>query len=134
MIGGVFGDITGIAPGYSLSLSYEQFEFFTQGEYFFDAGIRSGNFFYSWSELSYAPVTWFVSASSWIGPKRSGVNSTFVADRWSDSNIKKSILQRIGLVPVRRALETQMKVLTKPQLLCSLMLASRGLSFMKTIL
>ena len=59
MLGGVFGDITGIAPGYSLSLSYEQIEFFTQGEYFFDAGNRSGNFFYTWSELSYAPVTWF---------------------------------------------------------------------------
>src|SRR4029077_6176307 len=57
MLGGVFGDITGIAPGYSLSLSYEQIEFFTQGEYFFDAGTRSGNFFYTWSELSYAPVT-----------------------------------------------------------------------------
>jgi hypothetical protein len=56
---GVFGDITGIAPGYSLSLGYEQIEFFTQGEYFFDAGTRSGNFFYSWSELSCAPVTWF---------------------------------------------------------------------------
>ena len=38
MLGGVFGDITGIAPGYTLSLSYEQIEFFTQGEYFFDAG------------------------------------------------------------------------------------------------
>src|SRR6266516_2080776 len=30
-------------------------------------------------------------ASSWIGPKRSAVNSIFVADRWSDSNVKKSI-------------------------------------------
>ena len=59
MLGGVLGDITGMAPGYTLSLSYEQIEFFTQGEYFFDAGNRSGNFFYSWSELSYAPVTWF---------------------------------------------------------------------------
>ena len=59
MLGGVFGDITGIAPGYNVSLSYERIEFFTQGEYFFDAGTRSGNFFYSWSELSYAPVTWF---------------------------------------------------------------------------
>src|SRR6476620_7693089 len=58
MLGGVFGDITGIAPGYNVSLSYEQIEFFTQGEYFFDAGNRSGNFFYSWSELSYAPVNW----------------------------------------------------------------------------
>ena len=59
MCGGVFGDITGIAPGYTISISYEPIEFFTQGEYFFDAGNRSGNFFYSWSELSCAPVTWF---------------------------------------------------------------------------
>jgi hypothetical protein len=59
MLGGVLGDITGIAPGYTISIIYEPIEFFTQGEYFFDAGNRSGNFFYSWSELSYAPVTWF---------------------------------------------------------------------------
>ncbi len=59
MFGGVFGDITGIAPGYTISISYEPIEFFTQGEYFFDAGNRSGNFFYSWSELSCSPVTWF---------------------------------------------------------------------------
>ena len=59
MLGGVFGDITGIAPGYTISISYEPFEFFTQGEYFFDAAIHAGNFFYSWSELSCAPVTWF---------------------------------------------------------------------------
>jgi hypothetical protein len=59
MFGGVFGDITGIAPGYTISISYEPIEFFTQGEYFFDAGDRSENFFYSWSELSCAPVTWF---------------------------------------------------------------------------
>jgi hypothetical protein len=59
MLGGVFGDITGIAPGYTISISYQPIEFFTQGEYFFDAGTSSGNFFYSWSELSLAPVSWF---------------------------------------------------------------------------
>jgi len=59
MFGGVFGDITGIAPGYTVSISYEPIEFSTQGEYFFDAEDRSENFFYSWSELSCAPVTWF---------------------------------------------------------------------------
>ena len=53
MLGGVFGDITGVAPGYTISISYEPIEFFTQGEYFFDAGTRSGNFFYTWSELRY---------------------------------------------------------------------------------
>ena len=59
MLGGVLGDITGMAPGYTLSLSYKQIVFVTQGESFFDAGTRSANFFYSWSEISYAPVTWF---------------------------------------------------------------------------
>ena len=51
----MFGDITGIAPGYSLSLGYEQIEFFTQGEYFFDAANRSGNFFYTSDFVSLQP-------------------------------------------------------------------------------
>jgi hypothetical protein len=59
MLGGVFGDITGFAPGYTLSLTYWKLELFTQGEYFIDAGNGEGNFFYTWSELSLAPVDWF---------------------------------------------------------------------------
>ena len=58
MIGGVFGDITGVAPGYAISASYKSIEFFTQGEYFFDAAIHAGDFLYTWSELSYAPADW----------------------------------------------------------------------------
>jgi len=58
MIGAVFGDITGVAPGYTISITYEPIEFFTQGEYFFDGAIQAGNFFYSWSELSYSPARW----------------------------------------------------------------------------
>ncbi len=58
MIGGVFGDITGVAPGYAISASYKSIEFFTQGEYFFDAAIHAGDFLYTWSELSYAPTDW----------------------------------------------------------------------------
>jgi hypothetical protein len=58
MLGGVFGDITGIAPGYNLSLSYESIELSTQGEYFVDANNHEGNFFYTWTELSVAPVSW----------------------------------------------------------------------------
>jgi len=45
MIGGVFGDITGVAPGYAISASYKSIEFFTQGEYFFDSTIHAGDFF-----------------------------------------------------------------------------------------
>ena len=59
MVGGVFGDITGFAPGYTLSLSYWKLELFTQGEYFIDAANDEGNFFYTWSELSLGPVDWF---------------------------------------------------------------------------
>jgi len=59
MIGGVFGNITGIAPGYTITVSYASIELSTQAEYFFDAGTRSGDFFYSWSELSSSPADWF---------------------------------------------------------------------------
>jgi len=59
MFGGVFGNLTGAAPGYAISLSWEMLEFFTQGEYFIDAGTSENNYFYTWSELSIAPVHWF---------------------------------------------------------------------------
>ena len=52
MLGGVFGDITGVAPGYSIEASYKIIKASTQGEYFFDAGNNSGGFFYSWSGFS----------------------------------------------------------------------------------
>jgi hypothetical protein len=53
MVGGVFGDITGVAPGYTISASWKSIEFYTQGEYFFDGGTSANNFFYTWTELSY---------------------------------------------------------------------------------
>ena len=59
MVGGVFGDLTGIALGYNLSLSYAKVELSSQCEYVFDTQDRSGNFFYTWSELSYSPLDWF---------------------------------------------------------------------------
>lgn len=59
MIGGVVGDTTGVAPGYSLSIDYEKLAFSTEGEYVFDTGDSSQNFFYVWSELSVSPKDWF---------------------------------------------------------------------------
>jgi len=58
MLGGVFGDLTGVAPAYNLSLSYKRFTLSSQGEYVFDTGDSSKNFFYTWSELSYSPLDW----------------------------------------------------------------------------
>ena len=59
MVGGVFGDMTGIAPGYKGSLSWWKLELYSEGEYVFDTGDSDGSFFYNWSELSLSPVDWF---------------------------------------------------------------------------
>jgi hypothetical protein len=59
MLGGVFGDTTGIAPGYKFTLTYWKFELFSEGEFVFDTGNSEGSFFYNWSELSLSPVDWF---------------------------------------------------------------------------
>ena len=44
MVGGVFGNLNGMAAGYNLSLSYWKLEFSSQPEYVFDFKERSGNF------------------------------------------------------------------------------------------
>jgi len=59
MLGGVFGDTTGIAPGYKATLSWWKLELFSEGEYVVDTGDSSGSFFYNWSELTLAPMHWF---------------------------------------------------------------------------
>jgi hypothetical protein len=59
MLGAVFGDTTGIAPGFKGSISWWKLELFAEGEYLFDSSHSSGNFFYNWSELTIAPVEWF---------------------------------------------------------------------------
>jgi len=56
MIGGVFGNTTGVAPGYQAALTWRRVELSTEGEYVFDTNDHTGNFFYSWMELSYSPL------------------------------------------------------------------------------
>jgi hypothetical protein len=58
MLGGVFGDTTGVAPGYEASLSWRKLELYSEGEYVFDANDSSSSFLYTWSELTWAPVDW----------------------------------------------------------------------------
>lgn len=58
MLGGVFGNTTGIAPGYKGSLSWWKLVLYSEGEYVVDTGDSSGSFFYNWSELTLAPVDW----------------------------------------------------------------------------
>jgi hypothetical protein len=59
MIGGVFGNTTGIVPGYEMSLTYKRVSFSSSGEYVFDTKNRDGSFFYSWPQLTYQPLDWF---------------------------------------------------------------------------
>jgi len=58
MIGGVFGDVTGIAPGCELSLTYKKLQFTSSSEYVFDTGNQANSFFYSWPELTYSLLDW----------------------------------------------------------------------------
>ncbi|HNQ89060.1 MAG TPA: hypothetical protein PKM73_10635 [Verrucomicrobiota bacterium] len=59
MLGGVFGNTTGIAPGCKGSLSWRKLELYSEGQYVFDTDDSSGSFFYNWSELTMAPTDWF---------------------------------------------------------------------------
>lgn len=59
MLGAIFGDSTGIAPGYKLTLGWWKLELYSEGENVFDTDDSSESFFYTWSEFTLAPVDWF---------------------------------------------------------------------------
>ena len=59
MLGAVFGNTTGIAPGCSISLTYKRVALSAQSEYVFNTDNRASNFFYTWNELTYSPTDWF---------------------------------------------------------------------------
>jgi hypothetical protein len=58
MIGGVFGRTTGIAPGCEASLTYGKIELSISNEYVFDTTSKSGNFYYSWPQITYSLTDW----------------------------------------------------------------------------
>ncbi|MGB2629218.1 MAG: hypothetical protein WAK20_20710 [Candidatus Acidiferrum sp.] len=59
MVGGVFGKVNGIAPGLEVTVTYKKLEFYSANEYIFDTDTKAGNFFYTWTQLTYSPVKWF---------------------------------------------------------------------------
>jgi len=58
MIGGIFGDTNGVAPGFEMTLGWRRLELYSESEYVFDAEDNSANFAYTWSELTLALVDW----------------------------------------------------------------------------
>lgn len=59
ILGAVFGNITGIAPGCELNISYQKVALSSQIEYVFDTSNSRNSFLYSWNELVYSPTNWF---------------------------------------------------------------------------
>ena len=61
MIGGVFGHVNGIAPGLEATVTYKKLQLYSANEYIFDTGTKAGDFFYTWTQLTYSPVPWFMA-------------------------------------------------------------------------
>jgi len=59
MLGGVFGDTTGIASGVRGLVGWRALELSVEGEYVMDMGDAAGSFLYLWSELTVSPLEWF---------------------------------------------------------------------------
>jgi hypothetical protein len=58
MIGAVFGNTDGIAPGYKGSLGWGMLQLYSETEFVIDTGNSDDSFLYTWSELEVAPVDW----------------------------------------------------------------------------
>jgi hypothetical protein len=52
MVGGIFGKVSGVAPGYKGSLSWRGLELYSEGEFVIDTADASASYFYNWSELA----------------------------------------------------------------------------------
>jgi hypothetical protein len=62
MLGGVFGKLSGVAPGYHGSLRWRRLELYSEGEYVIDTADSSASYFYNWSELTFSLLDRF-----WVG-------------------------------------------------------------------
>jgi hypothetical protein len=58
MLGSVIGRANGIAPGLEVTLSFDRFEFYTEMEYVFSFESKENNYFYSWTDFTFAPLDW----------------------------------------------------------------------------
>ena len=52
MLGFVFGNTNGIAPGLELTAAFNKFDFYSESEYVIDFSVRENNFLYTWGELA----------------------------------------------------------------------------------
>jgi len=62
MAGGIVGNTNGIAPGLEFDFNFYGFELYSESEYVFDLQDKENNFFYNWTDFTYAPLDWL-----WFG-------------------------------------------------------------------
>ena len=58
MAGVIFGNTDGVAPGVELTMAYKRFEWYTEGEFYINTKDINQNYFYFWTDLTYAPTEW----------------------------------------------------------------------------
>jgi len=81
MIGFVFGNTNGIAPGLEASLTWQKFDFYSETEYVFDFDGEENNFLYTWTELAMTPFRNF----------RTGISGNRTRLFQSDLEVEKGI-------------------------------------------
>lgn len=59
MVGAVFGELNGFAPGCEASLTYKKVALSISNEYVIAPGNTQQNFYYSWPQLTISPTNWF---------------------------------------------------------------------------
>jgi hypothetical protein len=79
IIGGVFGEVNGIAPGLEFTVTYKRVQLYSANEYIFDTNTKSGNFFYTWTQLTYSPLDWF--AFGYVTQRTRAYNSSLNIQR-----------------------------------------------------
>lgn len=81
MIGFVFGNTNGIAPGLETSLTWKKFDFYSETEYVIDFDSKENNFLYTWTELAITPFKNF----------RTGISGNRTRLFQSDLEVQKGI-------------------------------------------
>lgn len=79
MAGLVAGDLEGAAPGLKAELSWNRINVYSEMEYVFSFDSSEDNFFYAWSEMTYAITDWL--SAGIVGNRTRAYDSPVELDR-----------------------------------------------------
>jgi hypothetical protein len=109
MVGAVFGELDGIAPGYELTLTYERFSLYDEGEYVIDLEDSAEDFLYNWLELTYSPLDWL----------RVGLVAQRTRAYETDLDVQRGLLVAASYGNLEFALDVFNVGLDDPMIVCS---------------